>query len=161
MKKVKSIGKKVMSVGLAASLLLVPVSANKCSATIADGCKKAAKISAGVAITATTIYWGLQDAEAAGELITSVGNAIGGAGNLVYYSVDSACKIIKAVGVKNALAGAGIWQVGNWIYRFYNWLTEPKKEENSNERFNNVINNNYYNCGPKEFDSNSKLDDDE
>lgn len=32
MKKVKSIGKKVMSVGLAASLLLVPVSTNRCSA---------------------------------------------------------------------------------------------------------------------------------
>lgn len=32
MKKVKSIGKKVMSVGLAASLLMAPVSVNKCSA---------------------------------------------------------------------------------------------------------------------------------
>lgn len=32
MKKVKLIGKKVMSVGLAASLLLVPVSTNRCSA---------------------------------------------------------------------------------------------------------------------------------
>ncbi len=163
MKKVKSIGKKVMSVGLAASLLLAPVSANTCSATIADDCKKAAKISAGVAITATavTIYLGLQDTEAAKALIESVGSAIGGAGNLVYYSLDSVCKIIVAVGVKNALVGAGLWQFGNWIYRFYNWLTEPKKEENSNKRFNKVINNNYYNCGPKEFDSNSKLNDDE
>lgn len=36
MKKIKSIGKKVMSVGLAASLLLAPVSANKCFAAPKD-----------------------------------------------------------------------------------------------------------------------------
>lgn len=161
MKKVKSIGKKIMSVGLAASLLLAPVSVNTCSATIADDCKKAVKISAGVAITVITIYWGLEDTDAAKALATSMGIAIEGAGKMVYYTADSIYKIISAVGAKNALAGVGLWQFGNWIYRFYNWLTEPKKEENSNKRFNKVINNNYYNCGPKEFDSNSKLNDDE
>ncbi len=161
MKKVKSIGKKVMSVGLAALLLLAPVDVNKCSATItANDCKKAVKISAGVAITALTIYWGLQDTEAAEALIESVAGAIAGAGNLVYYSLDSIYKIIRAAGLRNALAGAGIWQVGNWICRFYNWFTEPKKEENSNKGSKPVTVNNYYYC-PKAFDSSSKLNDNE
>lgn len=142
MKKVKLIGKKVMSVGLAAILLVAPVSSNRCSAAIdANDCKMVAKISAGVAVAALTVYWGLEDTDAAKALATSMGIAIEGAGKMVYYTADSIYKIISAVGAKNALAGVGLWNMGKLTYEAYNkakaWFkSEPKKEKSGVQNFN-------------------------
>lgn len=191
MKKVKSIGKKVMSVGLAVSLLLVPVKANNCCFAM-----QANPVQEENLLKGTLKKIGLTGVGVAGIYgIFCVLGVIGAisdnrwCSNMGEYgcsTIEDLCSLIKQVfsslgdiltdayntletiGFKNVFSAVGAWYVTKklwngtkWAYnKVTGWFSSKPKEENSNKG-SNVTVNHYYNYGPKAFDNNSRLNDDE
>ncbi len=118
MKKVKSIGKKVMSVGLAASLLLAPVGANNCCFAWAKD-SQAQKVNGenskgkdtlelileGAVISSLAVLWG------SGEFGEKISDTVI---TVLEGELDPICagfKILSEIGLRNIVAGMGTWTI--------------------------------------------------